>query len=222
MSKQKRLTRSFFSRPTLEVARSLLGKVLVRQGRGARVSGRVVEVEAYVGEADTACHACRGRTPRNAPLYGPPGFAYVYFTYGMHWMLNAVTEAEGFPAAVLLRAVEPIDGIDLMRRRRPERLDRDLTSGPARLCAAFDIDRRLNEADLVSGEAVFFEHADEVSPHAILATPRIGVGYAAPRDRNVRWRFLLSGSPFVSRARAEPARMKPRVGSRTMGHRWNR
>src|SRR5258706_9274922 len=113
-----KLPRAFYDRPTLIVAGDLLGKVLVHQRRGARASGVIVEVEAYVGESDPACHAAPGRTPRNAPLYGPPGHAYVYLNYGIHCLVNVVTEAHGSPAAVLIRALDPLDGIAVMRRRR--------------------------------------------------------------------------------------------------------
>src|SRR3954466_9226756 len=112
------LRRSFYARPTLEVAPDLLGKVLVHEGRGGPTSGAIVEVEAYVGESDPACHAAPGRTRRNEPLYGPPGFAYVYLNYGIHCLVNVVTEGEDAPAAVLIRALQPLDGISIMRRRR--------------------------------------------------------------------------------------------------------
>src|SRR5438105_14842190 len=113
-----KLARSFYDRPTLDIARDLLGKVLVHNRRGVATSGAIVEVEAYIGESDPACHAAPGPTARNAPLYGPPGIAYVYLNYGIHYLVNAVTEAEGWPAAVLIRALEPLDGEALMRRRR--------------------------------------------------------------------------------------------------------
>src|SRR5437868_14468698 len=112
------LSRAFYDRPTLDVARDLIGKILVHQRRGVRTSGIIVEVEAYIGESDPACHAAPGPTPRNAPLYGRPGVAYVYLNYGIHHLVNVVTEAAGRPAAVLIRALEPLDGADLMRRRR--------------------------------------------------------------------------------------------------------
>jgi DNA-3-methyladenine glycosylase len=117
-----KLPRSFYNRPTLEVARDLIGKVLVHNRRGTITSGVIVEVEAYIGESDPACHAAPGPTTRNQPLYGPPGYAYVYLNYGIHWLVNAVTEAKGSPAAVLIRALEPLDGIETMRRRRKRRV----------------------------------------------------------------------------------------------------
>src|SRR5262245_40521528 len=125
------LPRSFYNRPTLDVARDLIGKVLVHKRRGVRTSGIIVEVEAYIGESDPACHAAPGPTARNAPLYGPPGHAYVYLNYGMHWLVNAVTEARGAPAAVLIRALDPLDGIEAMRKRRGSKVrTHDLCRGP--------------------------------------------------------------------------------------------
>src|SRR3954471_17212769 len=121
-SRSRALPRDFYERPTLEVARELIGKVLIHDTRAGIAAGIIVEVEAYIGESDPACHAAPGPTARNAPLYGPPGFAYVYLNYGIHPLVNAVTEADGSPAAVLIRALEPLDGIDVMRRRRARRM----------------------------------------------------------------------------------------------------
>jgi len=194
-----RLSREFFARPTLEVARDLIGRLLVRSQGGRRRSGIIVECEAYVGEADTACHASRGLTPRTRIMYGPPGHAYVYFTYGMHWMLNAVTEPDGIPGAVLLRALEPVEDIDGIRAARQGRSDRELTSGPARLCAAFSIDGSLNGTDFVLGTDLAIEEGRRVPRTAIARGPRIGIGYAAPKDRRAPWRFWIEGNPFVSR-----------------------
>jgi len=202
------LPREFYDRPTLLVARELIGKLLVRIRDGRRLSGVIVETEAYIGAADTACHASRGRTPRNAMLFGPPGRAYVYFTYGMHWMLNAVTEPEECPAAVLIRAVEPLEGIEEMRALRGRRIDRELTSGPARICAAFDIGRAQNGADLVGGPALVIEPLRDEPDSAVASGRRIGIDYAAARDRRAPWRFWLRGSPYVSRAPAAPGRRR--------------
>ena len=146
----------FYERPTLTVLRELIGKVLVHEVRGRRVAGVIVEAEAYISESDPACHAAPGLTKRNAPLYGPPGRAYVYFNYGMHYLVNAVTEAEGAPAAVLIRALAPLEGLDVMRRRRarvrgrPGRVlaDVELCRGPGNACAALGVNLRQNQWDL--------------------------------------------------------------------------
>jgi len=195
------LPRSFYARPTLLVARELIGKLLVRVLKGRRLSGAIVEAEAYIGEADTACHASRGRTPRNEVMFGPPGHAYVYFTYGMHWMLNVVTEPAGCPAAVLIRAVEPVEGIEVIRERRRGRRDLELTSGPARVCAALAIERVQNGADLVQGPALAIEPFRNYPERAIAAGRRVGIDYAARKDIRAPWRFWLKGSPYVSRTR---------------------
>src|SRR3954469_16509722 len=143
------LPRSFYDRATLDVARDLIGKVLVHNRRGVRTSGIIVEVEAYIGESDPACHAAPGPTKRNAPLYGPPGYAYVYLNYGIHWLVNAVTEAKGSPAAVLIRALEPLDGVETMKRRRNRRVPvHDLCRGPGNLTVAMGIGRAQNREDL--------------------------------------------------------------------------
>ena len=198
-----RFTHGFFETDTQKVARALLGAYLVRSFDGEHLVGKIVECEAYVGQDDTACHASRGKTPRNAMMFGPPGNAYVYFTYGMHWMLNVVTEREGFPAAVLLRAVEPVRGGERMRRLRQVRgvvrRERDLTSGPARLTQALAIDGTLNGADLVDAGVLWLEKGQPVSGDLIVSGPRVGVRYAAEKDRLAPWRFWISGNVFVSR-----------------------
>ena len=193
-----RLERDFYRRGTLTVARELLGKRLVRVVDGWRLSGLIVEVEAYIGEDDAACHAARGRTPRNETMYGPPGHAYVYFIYGMHHCLNAVTEEEGFPAAVLIRALEPLEGLEIMRRYRPGKPDGELTNGPAKLCQALAIDRSFNRVDLCTSEALFIEEGRMVAQGEIAASPRIGIK-ADALARSVPWRFYLRGNDFVSR-----------------------
>jgi len=200
-----RFSREFFARDTLTVARELLGARLVRLLDGRRLSGVIVECEAYIGQNDTACHASRGRTPRTEVMFGPPGHAYVYFTYGMHWMLNVVTEAEGFPAAVLLRALQPVEGIETIRalrqsRGRP-RSDRELTSGPARLTQALAIDQSFNGADLVTGDSLWLEPGDPVPDVLVARGPRIGIRYAAQADQQAPWRFWVRNNPYVSRRR---------------------
>ena len=202
-----RIGRDFFARDTLIVARELLGQRLVRLLDGARLSGRIVEVEAYVGDGDRACHASRGRTQRNATMFGPPGHAYVYFIYGMHHCLNAVTEREGYPAAVLIRALEPLEGIEKMRARRwPElvegrggRPDLQLTSGPAKLCQALEIDRQLDGADLCAPAPLLFLEEDTPVPDEAIATgPRVGVR-GDQVAVTIPWRFYVRGNRYVSR-----------------------
>ncbi len=193
------LGRDFFARDTLAVARELLGQRLVRIWEGERLSGCVVEVEAYIGEEDQACHARCGRTKRNATMYGPPGHAYVYFVYGMHHCLNVVTGRKGFPAAVLIRALEPLEGIEVMRARRGGRADVELTSGPARLCQALGIDRRFDGVDLcVPDASLFVEKSGALPDVAVTTGPRVGVrgdeaALAAP------WRFYVQDNGYVSR-----------------------
>jgi DNA-3-methyladenine glycosylase len=193
-----RLRRDFYRRSTLTVARELLGQRLVRVVDGQRLSGLIVEVEAYIGEDDAACHAACGRTPRNEAMYGSPGHAYVYFIYGMHHCLNVVTEETGFPAAVLIRALEPLEGLDIMRRYRSGRPDRELTNGPAKLCQALAIDRGFNRVDLCTGEVLFIEEGRMVAQEEVGTSPRIGIK-AGELAMSVPWRFYLQGNAFVSR-----------------------
>ncbi len=191
-----KLPRSFYQQPTLEVARQLLGKYLVRKhGDGATI-GRVVETEAYIGPEDKACHASRGRTPRTEVMFGRAGHAYVYLIYGFHHMLNIVTEAVDFPAAVLIRAVEPLEGIDLMQSRRGTKDHANLASGPGKLCKAFAIDRTLNGDDLC-GKVVYLEDRGDLVPK-FSKTPRIGVEYAG-QWKHKPWRFVVKDSGFVSK-----------------------
>jgi DNA-3-methyladenine glycosylase len=197
------LPRDFYARPTLEVARDLIGKVLVRQRGATRTSGIIVEAEAYIGEDDPACHASSGRTRRNAPLYGPPGFAYVYFTYGMHFLVNAVTEDEGRPAAVLIRALEPLEGVGVMRRRRAihgrgrrRALDEAaLCRGPANLTRALAIDLRQNRLDLCDSALRIEDHGS--GPRPLAWGPRIGIRVGTDRD----WRVYVPGHPAVTASR---------------------
>ena len=170
---------------------------------GQRLSGVIVECEAYIGQDDSACHASRGRTPRNEVMFGLAGHAYVYFTYGMHWMLNVVTGEEGFPAAVLLRAIQPVEGIETMRTLRQAkgrpRSERELTSGPARLTQALAIGEAQNGADLTDGDELWLEQGDSVSDDDVARGPRIGVSYADERDRLALWRFWVRDNTYVSR-----------------------
>ena len=165
--------KSWHGLPTLDVLQAILGKVLVHERRGKRVSGIVVEAEAYIGEDDPACHAAPGPTMRNRPLYGPPGRAYVYLNYGMHYLVNAVTEPEGAPAAVLIRALVPFEGVELMRRRRPGVLDERLCAGPGNLTKALGIDLRHNLGDLATGPVRLEDHGIRVRD--VTYSPRIGI-----------------------------------------------
>jgi len=186
------LVRKFYHRNTLRVARDLLGKRLVRQGGGLELSGMIVETEAYCGREDSACHAHRGKTHRNAVMFGRPGHAYVYFTYGMHYMLNLVTEEEENPCAVLIRAVLPLTGIEVMESRR-KRKGAELTNGPAKLCQALSIDKSLNGWDVTIGNELWVEDYKKIPNSKIMTAPRVGIDYAHPRDREAPWRFLLKG-----------------------------
>jgi DNA-3-methyladenine glycosylase len=178
-----KLERSFFARSTITVARQLLGKYLVRQTNGVEQVGKIVETEAYIGEHDLACHASRGRTARTEVMFGPPGYAYVYMIYGLHHCLNVVTEPEGKPAAVLIRALEPVANIT------------SKTTGPALLCAALEIDRKLNGHDLLSSDFFICDPGKVRIP--IVCRPRIGVDYAGEwAERPLR--FYIRGNPYVS------------------------
>ena len=186
-----RLPRAFYERDAATVARALLGQRVVRVLDGQRVGGLICETEAYGGADDQASHAYR-RTPRSAIMYGPPGYAYVYFIYGMHFCLNAVTEADGQPGAVLIRAIVPDEGVAIMRGRRgrvSERSDRSLTDGPGKLCQALGITRAQNGIDLTASAELFVEAGVAVADDQVEITPRIGVrGDEIARGR--LWRFV--------------------------------
>ena len=194
-----KLPRSFYSRPTLDVASELLGKVLVRRIGRKSLAGKIVETEAYVGPHDLACHASKGHTPRTSVMFGPPGHAYVYMIYGFYFCLNVVTEPAGYPAAVLLRAVEPLENVDLMvqLRNNPQK-ETNIASGPGKLCMAMSIDKRLNAEDLI-GTTMWIEDR-ELDPGPIRTSPRVGVDYAG-QYRDKPWRFFIEGNPHVSRVR---------------------
>ncbi len=190
------LPRDFYNRPTLRVAADLLGKVLVHRTADGVAAGMIVEAEAYIGEDDPACHAAPGPTRRNAPLYGPPGIAYVYLNYGIHYLVNAVTEAEGQPAAVLIRALAPLDGLALMRRRRApdgrDIADADLCRGPGNLTKALGITLADNLLDLTSSRLSIEDRG--LPTGRVSWGPRIGIRVATDRP----WRCSLSGHPSVS------------------------
>ncbi|RMD59102.1 DNA-3-methyladenine glycosylase [Candidatus Parcubacteria bacterium] len=177
---------NFFNRPTLRVARELLGCVLVRRLGRRQIRAKIVETEAYCGPQDLASHASRGRTPRNEVMFGPPGYFYVYFVYGMHFMLNVVTEREGYPAAVLIRAVEPLGGFSAP------------TKGPARLTRSLAIDKGFNGVPLGTQSGLWIEQGDTIKSHQIRRAPRVGVDYAGVY-KDKKWRFYLKGNPFVSK-----------------------
>ena len=203
---ERPLGRSFFVRPTLVVARALLGKALVHDAPEGRTAGRIVEVEAYRGPRDRAAHSFGGRrTARNETMFGPPGHAYVYFVYGMHHCLNVVTGPEGVPEAVLIRALEPQAGIDLMRLRRgvPDGHEWRLCRGPGALCQALGLTRAHDGSDLVAGPLRIVD-APPVASTRVIRTPRIGVAYAGA-DALRPWRLHVHGSRAVSgpRRRAE-------------------
>jgi DNA-3-methyladenine glycosylase len=196
-----RLPRAFYDRPTLDVARDLIGKVLVHNRRGVVTSGVIVEAEAYIGESDAACHAAPGPTRRNQPLYGPPGFSYVYLNYGIHNLVNVVTEREGSPAAILIRALDPLDGVHLMRRRRARAktgreatvgVDHALCRGPGNLTIAMGITLAENRLDLLGDRLYVEDRGIDAGP--IEWSPRIGITVAIEHP----WRVSAEGHPAVS------------------------
>jgi DNA-3-methyladenine glycosylase len=197
---QRVLPRDFYARPTLAVAEDLIGKVLVHETPAGLASGIIVETEAYIGESDPACHAAPGPTKRNAPLYGPPGIAYVYLNYGIHYLVNAVTEPEGWPAAVLIRALEPLEGASLMRRRRAtfagkrpaEITTQALCRGPGNLTRALGISLKQNLRDLVGSPLRIEDHGTGHRP--IEWSPRIGINVGTEHH----WRCFAADSAAVS------------------------
>ena len=194
------LPRSFYARPTRTVARELLGCRLVRQLNGRRLSGVIVEAEAYIGETDLACHAKAGKTQRTAVMYGLAGFSYVYFTYGMHWMLNVVTEEQNFPAAVLLRAIQPLEGIEEMQRLRGGKDLRLLAKGPACLTQAMGINRADNGLDLCAYDSrLWIEQGEAIPKRHVTTSPRVGLGKTPEPWLSKPWRYSVAGNPFVSR-----------------------
>jgi DNA-3-methyladenine glycosylase len=187
------LQREFYSRDTQLVARELLGTRLVRRIGRSRMSGMILETEAYLGADDSASHAHRGPTPRNAVMFGPAGFAYVYFVYGMHYMLNLVTETAGRPGAVLIRALVPLEGESRMIARRRIQ-GKQLTNGPAKLCQAMDIDNSLSGWDLTRGRRLWLELHHLLAPEDICSGPRVGIAYASAADREACLRFWINSA----------------------------
>lgn len=194
-----RLPRSFYEGKATEVAPELLGKVLVRQLAGRRLSGRIVETEAYMGRIDPASHAYRGKTARNRVMFGPAGYLYVYVSYGMHYCLNVVTDAPDVAGAVLVRALAPLDGVEIMEANRGRRSVIDLCNGPGKLCAALQITRDQYGADL-EGEEVWIED-DGCTLDGMATSSRVGVkeGWELP------WRFYVPNSPYVSKGKPAKA-----------------
>jgi DNA-3-methyladenine glycosylase len=185
------LSRAFYEQEVTAVARSLLGKRLVRRWQGQLLAGIIVETEAYRGEDDLACHAKSGRTPRTAVMYGPAGHAYVYFIYGMHWCLNVVCGPQDCPEAVLLRAVDPVDGLDDMARRRGHYPLKQWSNGPAKLCQAFAVDGTCNGLDMCTdGAGLWIEDGSEFPDGQVLVTPRVGIDSVPEPWRSLPWRFL--------------------------------
>jgi DNA-3-methyladenine glycosylase len=200
------LPKEFYDRETEQVARDLLGAVLECRTADGIAAGRIVETEAYLGEHDLACHAAAGRTARTAPLYGPPGIAYVYFIYGMYWCFNAVTRAEHAPSAVLVRAIEPVRGLELMRRRRAKvARDVDLSNGPGKLCLALGIEGRHNWNPL-DRPPVVIRAGDSIADCDVTVTPRIGITQSA--EWPLRW--FVRDNPYVSKT---PAHFPNRTAS---------
>jgi DNA-3-methyladenine glycosylase len=189
------LPQQFYARGTVLVAKSLLGKRLVRVRGRSLMIGKIVEVEAYRGSDDPASHAFRGLTPRNAPMFGEPGHAYVYFTYGNHYCLNVTTRKGRMPGAVLIRAIEPLQGISAMKKLRPKVSELALTSGPGKLTKALGIDKSLNETDMTKRGPLFITECNEA--FKIERSARIGISVGVKH----LWRFYVSSNPYVSKSR---------------------
>ena len=204
MNTPSRLPRSFFDRPTPTVARSLLGTRLVHVEDGVRLSGWICETEAYCGEEDLACHAKAGRTPRTEVMYGPPGYSYVYFTYGMHWLFNTVTQPAGQPEAVLVRAIVPAEGLGVIAERRGKQPRRHWTDGPGKLSQALGLDSCHNNLDLCAPDAkIFIETGIPVPDEWVTIGPRVGLGTTPEPWLSKPWRYLIEDA--VMRFDAETA-----------------
>jgi len=187
-----RLSESFFGRNTVLVARELVGKQLVRQEGSKRLSGVIMETEAYRGQEDLACHARVGKTPRTEVMFGPPGRTYIYFVYGMHWLLNFVTEDDGFPGAVLIRAIIPKEGLEIISRRRNGQPKKQWTNGPAKIGQAMNIDNQLNGINVCTKKAqVYVENGVGIKSELIQASPRVGLNSVPEPWRSIPWRFKL-------------------------------
>ncbi len=192
--KSRILSRDFYAHDTVQVAKNLLNKRLVRLKREGRMEGRIVEVEAYRGGDDPASHAFRGQTLRNAPMFGEAGHAYVYFTYGNHYCLNITTQQTGTPGAVLIRAIEPVEGVHAMRRLRPKVSDLNLTNGPGKLTKALGVGKSLNGIDMTKRGPLFLVESEQVQ-YKMGRSPRVGISQGTDR----LWRFYVANNPFVSK-----------------------
>ena len=199
--KGEKLSHTFYSLPTLEVARNILGKIFVRKIDNKILAGHIVEVEAYHQDGDRASHSFRGMTARNEVMFREGGFLYVYFTYGMHFCMNIVTEEKNTGAAVLIRAIEPLAGIEIMRKNRGEKISlHNLTNGPAKCCQAFSIARNENGTDL-SGKTIYILDAPRIQDSSVGCSARIGI----KESTELQWRFFIKGNAFVSRMKKQNA-----------------
>lgn len=188
------------------MARNLLGCRLVHQVDDCRIAGRIVEVEAYAGPEDAACHGYRGKTARNAPLFGPAGYSYIYFIYGMYWLANVIAKPQdvgnNYPAAVLFRALEPVEGLEHMAARRLGRPEREWTSGPGRLTTALGIDQTQNNIDLTANSSILFlEQGEPVPDEQVSTGPRVGLNNVPEPWHSIPWRFWIKDNSYVSRRR---------------------
>lgn len=198
--KKKRFSKSFFSKDALTVAEDLLGHYLIRIINGKRVAGIIVETEAYCGAIDKGCHAFGNKkTDRTEPMFMEAGISYIYLIYGLNNCLNVVTDKIDSPHAVLIRAVEPVEGLNIVKTNRPKiKKTEDLTNGPGKLCKAFDIDRSLNKLDMINGHTLFIEKNPEMPDFKVISAKRVGIDYAE-EFKDKLWRKYISGNPFVSR-----------------------
>lgn len=192
------LNSDFYKQDTLTVAENLLGKLIIREIGNQRLVGKIVETEAYAGFEDKASHAHKGKTARNTVMFGGAGNAYVYFTYGLHYLFNIVTEDTDYPSAVLIRAVEPIGGLEIIKERRKDRPYYELTSGPAKFTQAFNIDKCFNGFDLTEGKNLWLEDGESIRKSSVGTSPRIGVGYSE-ECAEWPWRFFIKNNKFVSK-----------------------
>lgn len=192
------LPREFYERDTITVAKSLLGQCVVRRDRGLEVSGMIVETEAYRGKADPAAHSYRGKSQRTVIMYGEKGFAYIYMIYGMYYCMNVTSGPKDEPEAILIRALEPLKGLDIMAERRNSQNRLNLCSGPGKLCMAMDIDKRHYGLDLTASDVIFIERGCDIADSKIEASRRINIDYAG-EAKDYLWRFTIAGNPFVSK-----------------------